>query len=137
MALLTTKGVYGLVAIFEVAKASQISPITINEISTHSGISRGYLEQILNNLRNAKIISSIKGKGGGYYLKKSLDDITFYDVLSTLEKDLKFTTIETKNKALTMLFEKADEKIKELLNLPLSKIDKFEKDSVKYLNFII
>ncbi|NLY04236.1 MAG: Rrf2 family transcriptional regulator [Campylobacter sp.] len=137
MALLTTKGIYGIQAILEIVNASEISPISIKEISQRSKISRGYLEQILNSLRNANIISSIKGKSGGYYLSKSLDEITFYELFSTLEKDLDMTNIEIKNSALNLYFKQCNDKIKELLSTPLSEISKFESQSTKYLNFVI
>lgn len=137
MALLTTKGVYGLTAIYEIAKASKISPMTINEISSNTKISRGYLEQILNTLRNAKIISSIKGKGGGYYLKKTLDEIIFYDVFTALEKDISIVNIKSQNLSINLLLAKFDLKIKDILNVPLSRINDIEKESTKYLNFVI
>ena len=50
MALLSTKGVYGLMAILEIAKASEISPISISEISDRILVSKNYLEQILNQM---------------------------------------------------------------------------------------
>lgn len=137
MALLTTKGVYGLSAIYEIAKASEISPITIKEISSNTKISRGYLEQILNLLKNAKIISSVKGKGGGYYLKKTLDEITFYEVFTALEKEVSIANTQVENLSINMLLAKFDLKIKGILDLPLSKIEKVEKESTKYLNFVI
>ncbi|QKF64471.1 RrF2 family transcriptional regulator [Campylobacter corcagiensis] len=137
MALLTTKGVYGLSAIYEIAKASEISPVTIKEISDNTKISRGYLEQILNLLKNAKIISSVKGKGGGYYLKKTLDEITFYEVFTALEKEVSIANTQVENLSINMLLAKFDLKIKDILDLPLSKIEKVEKESTKYLNFVI
>ena len=79
MALLSTKGVYGLMAILEIAKASEISPISIKEISDRILVSKNYLEQILNGLRGAGLIESIKGKNGGYFLAMSADKISFGD----------------------------------------------------------
>lgn len=46
MPILTTKGVYGLMAIAEIANASKFTPISIKDISDKTGVSKGYLEQI-------------------------------------------------------------------------------------------
>ncbi|MSN96003.1 Rrf2 family transcriptional regulator [Campylobacter sp. FMV-PI01] len=137
MALLTTKGIYGLMAIFEIAKASEISPISIKEISDKTGISKGYLEQILNDLRNSALISSLKGKGGGYFLKKSLDEITFFEIFNALEKDIKITNLNIKDSAIMSFFNECDEEIKKILDEPLSQILKQKQKDEKYLNFVI
>jgi len=42
MALLSTKGVYGLAAILQIAKASEVAPISIKEIAERLGFSDEY-----------------------------------------------------------------------------------------------
>ncbi|NLK67125.1 MAG: Rrf2 family transcriptional regulator [Campylobacteraceae bacterium] len=137
MPLLTTKGVYGLMAVREIAHASEVLPISIKEISENSGISKGYLEQILSTLKENGIVESKKGKGGGYYLLKSLDEITFYELYSTLEADFGMTNLEIKDEVLKEYFKENDEELKRLFSKPLSDLVKFRKDSTKYLNFVI
>lgn len=137
MPILTTKGVYGLMAICEIANASKFSPISIKDISDKTGVSKGYLEQILNDLRNAKIISSKKGKNGGYFLRKSAQEISFYEIFYALEKDFKMTNLEVKDETLKLFFEKGDEKLKEVFASPLSKILNFKEENSQYLSFVI
>lgn len=137
MPILTTKGVYGLMAICEIANASKFSPISIKDISDKTGVSKGYLEQILNDLRNAKIISSKKGKNGGYFLRKSAQEISFYEIFDVLEKDFKMTNLEVKDETLKLFFEKGDEKLKEVFASPLSKILNFKEENSQYLSFVI
>ena len=137
MALLSTKGVYGLMAILEIAKASEISPISIKEISDRICVSKNYLEQILNGLRGAGLIESIKGKNGGYFLALSADKISFGDVFKTMEKDFKMTNLKIANPNLEFFFKKYDEKLLNMLNEPISKFEEYKEESTKFLDFSI
>ena len=137
MALLSTKGVYGLMAILEIAKASEISPISIKEISDRILVSKNYLEQILNGLRGAGLIESIKGKNGGYFLAMSADKITFADVFKSMEKDFKMTNLKITNPNLEFFFKKYDEKLLNMLNEPISKFEEYKEESTKFLDFSI
>lgn len=129
MPILTTKGVYGLMAIAQIANASKFAPISIKDISDKTGVSKGYLEQILNDLRNAKIISSKKGKNGGYFLRKQAQKISFYDIFHTLEKDFKMTNLDVKDEILQQFFKNGDKKLKEVFSSPISDIIKITEDS--------
>ncbi len=81
---LSTKGRYGVRAIYEIAKVYP-QEITLGEISSKQKISRIYLAQVLNRLRQARLIRSSRGPGGGYVLRKSPEEITLYEVLYHLE----------------------------------------------------
>ena len=129
MPILTTKGVYGLMAICQIANASKFEPISIKDISDKTGVSKGYLEQILNDLRNAKIISSKKGKNGGYFLRKPAQKISFYDIFHTLEKDFKMTNLDVKDEILQQFFKNGDKKLEEVFNSSISDIIKITEDS--------
>ena len=137
MALLSTKGVYGLMAILEIAKASEISPISIKEISDRILVSKNYLEQILIGLRGAGLIESIKGKNGGYFLAMSADKITFADVFKSMEKDFKMTNLKIANPNLEFFFKKYDEKLLNMLSEPISKFEEYKEESTKFLDFSI
>lgn len=137
MSVLSSKGIYGLLAIFEIIKASEVCPITIKEISSKTGVSKNYLEQILNSLRNAGIISSIKGKNGGYFMAKSTDEITFLDLFNALETNFVISDIKPKNSVIMHFLEHCDAKFKDMFNMPLSKLDDFDDKSREFLNFII
>jgi Rrf2 family protein len=85
MLKLSTKGEYGMRAMFEIAKGYPESPITIKEISRRQEVSVSYLEQILNRLRKAGLIVSVKGPGGGYLLSRSPGQISIGEILMELE----------------------------------------------------
>ena len=94
MLRLSTKGQYGVRAMFEIAKGYPASPITIKEISYAQGVSVSYLEQILNRLRRAGLISSVKGPGGGYILTRPPAEISIGRILRELEGPVAITACQ-------------------------------------------
>jgi len=91
MLKLTTKGQYGVRAMFEIAKSYARGPITIKEIAERQELSVPYLEQILNKLRRGGFIKSHKGPGGGYVLSKKPADISVSEILKALEGPIAIT----------------------------------------------
>ncbi len=89
---ITTKGKYGLRAMIDLAKYSEIEPVSIGSIAARQGISERYLEQLMTLLKKAEIIKSIRGAGGGYVLAKEMCDISVGDILRALEGNLESVT---------------------------------------------
>jgi Rrf2 family iron-sulfur cluster assembly transcriptional regulator len=85
MLRLSTKGQYGVRAMFELAKNYEKGPLTIKEIAKRQGVSIAYLEQLLNRLRKSKLIKSQKGPGGGYAINRKPKDISVGMILNSLE----------------------------------------------------
>lgn len=77
---------------FEIAKSSADRPVTIKEISERQDVSVPYLEQILNKLRRAGIIKSVKGPGGGYMLARAPENISIASILNELEGPVALTS---------------------------------------------
>ncbi len=92
MLRLSTKGQYGVRAMFEIARGYPDMPVTIREISERQDVSVAYLEQILNRLRKAGLIKSIKGPGGGYLLSRDPDGISIAAILNELEGPVAITS---------------------------------------------
>jgi Rrf2 family cysteine metabolism transcriptional repressor len=63
-------------------------PIELREIAKKEDISLKYLEQVINPLRAAGLVKSIRGSKGGYSLAKPPSEICLYDVVETLEGPL-------------------------------------------------
>jgi len=91
MLKLSTKGQYGVRAMFELAKNYEQGPLTIKEIAARQGVSVSYLEQLLNRLRKSKLIKSQKGPGGGYLINKKPDEISVGMILHSLEGPVAIT----------------------------------------------
>lgn len=88
---LSTKGKYGLKAMFELALSSNGEPVSLKYIAKKQGISDQYLEQIFSILKKAELVKSVRGAQGGYYISKEASEITVADILKVLEGDMAFT----------------------------------------------
>ncbi len=84
----TTKGRYGLMAMYELAKLEGLGPVPLSELSKRVSVSLGYLEQIFLVLRKEGLIKSVRGAKGGYVLAKDPSEISVGDILKKLEGPL-------------------------------------------------
>ena len=86
---LSKRGEYGLRAMITLAEStSQGDPpvmMQIKEISQRERISSKFLEQILLTLKNAGLLHSKMGVGGGYYLARSAREITLGQIFRVLD----------------------------------------------------
>ncbi len=83
--MLSKKTKYGIKALTFLAKQKGKNPIAIATISKNENISLKFLESILLTLRKNGILSSKKGKGGGYYLLKAPNEIQMTTIMRILE----------------------------------------------------
>lgn len=114
---------YGLSAMYQLFLSKSNKPLQIKEISARAEIPQNYLEQLLILLRQAGLVSSVRGAYGGYLLAKSAQDILIKDILIALEGNLVVTEGEVKDPVLRMFYEESNAKIQEIFNLPLSEFD--------------
>lgn len=82
---MSTKGKYGVRAVYEIARHYGKGPISIKEIAERQGISFSYLEQLLHKLGKAGLIESVRGPAGGYLLARKPSELTIGDIVRTLE----------------------------------------------------
>jgi Rrf2 family protein len=88
---LSKRGEYGLRAMIYIAHAQHKNPssiVQIKDISQREKIPAKYLEQILLTLKNAGMLHSKMGIGGGYYLGKPAIEITLGHIFRTLDGPL-------------------------------------------------
>ncbi|OCL84823.1 RrF2 family transcriptional regulator [Arcobacter porcinus] len=137
MPLISTKGIYGLSAMHELAKHNDDSPMQIKDISANASIPQNYLEQLLGKLRKAGLVNSIRGARGGYHLARSADDIKVVDILIALEDDLKIADQKTNNPILDLFFDESKEKMKKIFDLSLSKLDDYQNKYNQFLHYNI
>jgi Rrf2 family protein len=60
----------------------------IDELAKIEAVPATYLVQILSELRNGGLITSRRGKQGGYVLSRPPEKITLYDIVKLIEGDL-------------------------------------------------
>ena len=85
---LSTKGRYGLKAMFELALHYGEGPIPLKNVAESQGISEHYLEQLIAVLRKNGLVQSVRGSQGGYMLIDAPSEITVGDIIRVLEGDI-------------------------------------------------
>ena len=88
---LTTKGRYAVTAMLDLALHEGKGPISLADISERQGISLSYLEQLFAKLRRNELVSSVRGPGGGYQLKRSQRDINVAEVIDAVNENVDAT----------------------------------------------
>ena len=88
---LTTKGRFAVTAMVDLAMRQNRGPVTLAAISERQHISLSYLEQLFGKLRRAKLVSSVRGPGGGYNLAQAPQGISVADIVSAVDEPLDAT----------------------------------------------
>lgn len=68
--MLSMRTKYALKALVHLAKSRETGPVQIGDIAEAQKLPRKFLEQILLELKNLRVLKSRQGKGGGYLLAK-------------------------------------------------------------------
>ena len=137
MPLISTKGVYGLTAMYELSKHERETPMQIKEISSNANIPQNYLEQLLSKLRRAELVTSIRGAKGGYILAHEPEDIKVLDILVALEGDINIVDSKTSNPILNIFFDESKQNMKKLFDLDLASLDDYQDKYNEFLHYSI
>ena len=86
--LISTKGRYALRVMIDLAEHQQADFVPLKVIADRQDISEKYLESIIKLLVKAKLLSGLRGKGGGYRLTKSPEQYTVGSILRLTEDSL-------------------------------------------------
>ena len=85
---ISSKGDYGLRALFDLAQHLGEGPVQSEEIATRQGIPVNYLNQLLIIMRRAGLIESLRGPQGGHMLARSPEAISLLEIFTALEGPL-------------------------------------------------
>ena len=94
---LTSKGRYAVMALVDLARFNNISPVSLRDISLRQGISLDYLEQIFSKLRKKEIVHSVRGNQGGYVLNKKAKEIKLTNIFEAVDEKVK--TVQCKKES--------------------------------------
>lgn len=86
--LISTRGRYALRVMIDLAEHQSAGYIPLKEIAQRQGISEKYLESIIKLLVKARLLSGVRGKGGGYRLTRSPEQYTVDAILRLTEDSL-------------------------------------------------
>ncbi len=95
MLKVSSKGRYGVKAVFELALHYGKGPLTVGLIAKSQSISEPYLEQLMGPLKRAGIVDGVRGAQGGYQLARDPAIISVGDVVRALEGPIALTDCTT------------------------------------------
>ncbi len=127
MTLLSSKGTYGLLAMYELSKEYRFDkPVKIKDIAERASIPQNYLEQLLNTLKKDGFVKSVRGAYGGYLLATDPSNIRVLDILKSLEGEIKVTETTTQNSVLDLFFKDAEERLEKFFDISLDDFTLYE-----------
>ncbi len=127
MTLLSSKGTYGLLAMYELSKEYRFDkPVKIKDIAERASIPQNYLEQLLNTLKKDGFVKSVRGAYGGYLLATDPSNIRVLDIFKSLEGEIKVTETPTQNSVLDIFFKDAEERLEKIFDISLDDFTLYE-----------
>lgn len=88
---LTTKGRFAVTAMVDLSMRQTRGPVTLATISERQHISLSYLEQLFGKLRRAKLVTSVRGPGGGYCLAKDMAQVSVAEIILAVDEPIDAT----------------------------------------------
>ena len=85
---ISQKGLYALQALMMLARHHQQGAIKIREIAYEEGLPEKFLELILLELKNARLVESVRGAKGGYQLRRTPGEIALSEVIRLIDGPL-------------------------------------------------
>ncbi len=85
---LSRRGLYALEALVHLAEAYDRGVVKIHAIAEAESIPEKFLEGILVTLKNARLVSSVRGREGGYRLRRPPQEIRVGEVVRMIDGPL-------------------------------------------------
>lgn len=86
--LVSTRGRYALRIMLELAQIEENTWLSLPLVAEKQGISEKYLESIVSALVKAGLVEGLRGKNGGYRLKRPAADYSVGEILRLTEGSL-------------------------------------------------
>jgi Rrf2 family protein len=85
---ISQKGLYALQAMMMLARHHHQGAIKIREIAYEEDLPEKFLELILLELKNARMVESVRGAKGGYQLRREPSDIRLSEIMRLIDGPL-------------------------------------------------
>ena len=82
---ISQKGLYALQAMMMLARHHHQGAIKIREIAYEEDLPEKFLELILLELKNARMVESVRGAKGGYQLRREPADIPLSEIMRLID----------------------------------------------------
>jgi Rrf2 family transcriptional regulator, cysteine metabolism repressor len=85
---LSAKEQTGMRAMIEFARCYGNGPTSLTEVAKAQDLPLPYLQQVVSALRQAGLLTSVRGARGGYYLAREPQQVRMSDIIRALEGQL-------------------------------------------------
>jgi Rrf2 family protein len=85
---ISQKGLYALQAMMMLARHHRQGAIKIRDIAYEEGLPEKFLELILLELKNARMVESVRGAKGGYQLRRDPADLALSEIIRLIDGPL-------------------------------------------------
>jgi Rrf2 family protein len=85
---ISQKGLYGLQALMMLARHPHQGAIKIRDIAYEEALPEKFLELILLEMKNARLVESVRGAKGGYQLRREPVDIHLSEIIRLIDGPL-------------------------------------------------
>lgn len=85
---ISQKGLYALQAMMMLARRYNQGAIKIREIAYEENLPEKFLELILLELKNARMVESVRGANGGYQLRRDPSEIQLSEIMRLIDGPL-------------------------------------------------
>lgn len=82
------KGLYALQAMMMLARHHQQGAIKIRDIAYEETLPEKFLELILLELKNARLVESVRGAKGGYQLRRAPEEVALGEIIRLMDGPL-------------------------------------------------
>lgn len=82
---ISTRGQYALEALLFLALLTEGEFASLRIVSENTGVSEGYLEQLLIPLKKIDIVEGVRGARGGYFISRPLSAINLGEIFRAVE----------------------------------------------------
>ncbi|HRF55752.1 MAG TPA: Rrf2 family transcriptional regulator [Campylobacterales bacterium] len=137
MSGISTKGMYGLAAMYFLEQSDASGPVQISAIASGANIPQNYLEQILLELRKSGLLESIRGAKGGYTITQKGKDSTVLEIIYALEGEMCKLDCRTQNNVLAAFWGDVSQKIKDVFDIKLKELKNVELKLTDSFNYSI
>ena len=86
--MISTKGRYALRVMIDLAEQGAEKPVPLKDIADRQEISKKYLEIIVKDLVDGKLVRGASGKGGGYVLLRKPEEYSVGEIVELMEGTL-------------------------------------------------
>lgn len=94
---INTRTRYGVRTMIEIAKCAPEGGVFQKDIAATQSLSIKYLDHIIQDLKTARLISTVRGKKSGYILMRKPEDITVFDIHRAFEPGISIVDCTSEN----------------------------------------